>query len=171
VGSVTGHAGNRDRDDLIEGAGQEERDASDSFHEGSYQWPPCRGTAGWGDKRVGGDEFSFLADCRTPVELREQQAQGQVWGQLVEPQDVYLLVGHDKLLATTDSSCREATAEEVKQYVSSTDAADGDRFDICLSYPCGCGNVGNMYVFLGPIEGRLTGQLKTPTSLAAAAAC
>lgn len=165
-GGVAGASGNGSEDGGSGGLVGAEG-GSDLSDEGSFQWPPRRGTAGWGDEH-GGDEFSFRVDYNVPATLREQRVQGRMWGQLEEPRGVSVFVGYDKLLATTDSSCRDATAAEVQQFVSSTDAADGDRFDIYLSHHMG--GVCNMYVFLGPTEGRLTGQLKATTPPAAAAA-
>lgn len=155
----------------------EDSEVGDGASSGS-QGQPGRGTCGrgkWGWGRIGVsgsqytygwvkrlDELGFHAEYDLPPGAPRNRCGmegGQVW---------VCTTDSSSLLVTSDSSCRDTTAEELEEFLSSKAASDGDRFDIYLS--CGREEV-ELYGLLAPSTQRLTGQLRclSPPPPAAAA--
>lgn len=137
-------------------------DGSGSGSSESYDMPwragGGRGECGW----KYGEEI-IVGQWRRPSEVSRLWAESNpAWSPYREGSnkeeswhDLVVSTEDSRLLVTTDSSCREATGEEVQQSVASDSPDDGERFDVYLT----CGGC-RIYVFLGPVEPRLTGRPK-----------
>lgn len=129
-------------------------------------WPPSRGPNGWGGSS---DDYGFEVGCVKPGRRHHctpLRGHRPPFLPLQEERRVYLTVAPDDedsvLLVKSYSSCRKATAAEVRCFSKSTAANNVDRFDIYLSH-CDVDqeeDAADIYVFLAPSELRRTGQVK-----------
>jgi len=130
-----------------------------TFKDSSQSWPP--------DIRysVLDDEFCFYGEYHTPTAMQSfwrDQGYAVFPGHApgLKPKLVATYTDYydeHALLRTTESSCREATDDEMGDFYDSTAASDADSFDMYLTF--GRENDG-LYVFLDPTRRRFTGRLK-----------
>jgi hypothetical protein len=108
--------------------------------------------------------FKAHADCSWPFD--QQHAGDEPQAKLAER--VCLLPSWRGLHLTSDNGYRQATADELRQFVASSTAADSYVFDVLLtSYP----SVAPVYIFLDPHPLCVTGRCKVAPGQITPAAC
>jgi hypothetical protein len=133
-----------------------------TFSDLGKEWPPEDR-----DELDCPDSYHFYGEYPTPAEVQLLRPQRALY-YAEQPYLAHVAPGwQQKLLSTTQTSCKVATKEQQQHFLTSTAASDADRFDMHLAFGR---EESPLYVFLDSTRRRFTGRLKAAHGAAASSA-